>query len=623
MQHHNNFKVIQLLLKGGGEFFCLIKPQGLNGQEDATAREVAWKKPLKTQGGSSMKRINGRIFFFSISAVLMFIVVFSMAVSFQGLIVIPKQANAADAGPKYGGTIVGGTYLTTYDPKGFDPVLANYNVDHFISFFAEKLISGDWSKGPMGTNEWDFTVTEWFPPTVMKGCLAESWKWTDPLTLEFKLRKGIKFQNKPPVNGRELTADDVLYSWNRTLNDPKIPKTRYAVLESVTSPNKYTVVFKFKKFVGDWDYLVGYGGYNSIYPHEMVEAGPENWKNACGTGPYILQDYTQGNSITYVKNPDYWDKVTLGRKTYKLPFADKIVLPIIRDKVTRIAALRAGKIDTLYSVNWNDAEELQKSNPELKRKEVLVGDQLQAFFKMAQPPFSDIRIRKAMNMAIDGAAMGKTLYGGKYTRFCYPFMAWWGEELFTPVEKLPPDIKENFIYNPEKAKKLLAEAGYPQGFTTQMVYPNSYNDLVQMMAAYWSQIGVTVKLRVVEDNQIYSIMASKEFEGMIGVADGSSGPIVALRKMLVGDFWNPGDINDQKFKSMYEEARQTRDWEKAKKLLKETNIYGLSIVPRVSPPNPYIFNYWQPWIQGFHGENMTGFFNPAPVFARIWTTKPK
>jgi peptide/nickel transport system substrate-binding protein len=94
--------------------------------------------------------------------------------------------------------------------------------------------------------------------------LAESWEWTDPLTLVFKLRKGIKFQNKPPVNGREFTADDVTYCWNRILTSPRVAKKRYEALESVSKVDKYTVAFKLNSFVGEWRYMFGYGAYNAL-----------------------------------------------------------------------------------------------------------------------------------------------------------------------------------------------------------------------------------------------------------------------------------------------------------------------------------------------------------------------
>ncbi|MBW2085033.1 MAG: ABC transporter substrate-binding protein [Deltaproteobacteria bacterium] len=569
-----------------------------------------------------MKRSTIKKVGFSLGAALILLAAIGF-LSYTGVVNITGQANAAKVEPKYGGTIIAGNYLIAYDPKGFDPGMANYNVDQFTSFFAEKLMYGDWAKGPMGTNEWDFTQTEWYPPHVLKGCLAESWEWTDPLTLVFKLRKGIKFQNKPPVNGREFVADDVVYSWNRLLKSPRVAKKRFACLDSVTAPDKYTVVFKLNKFIGEWRYLLGYGAYIGIYPHEMVEAGADNWKNACGTGPFLVEKYVRGSSVTYARNPDYWGTVKLGGKEYKLPFADKIKLPIIRDRATRIAAMRAGKIDILYSVRWDNAESLDKTNPELNKLGVIVPDSFQVHFEMNNEVLKDIRVRKALNMGVDRDAIGKSLYGGKYAKFSYPFLAFWPKALYTPWDKLPPDVKENYVYNPEKAKKLLAQAGYPKGFQTNLVYPQTYDDIAQMLVAYWSQIGVKVKMRVVEPNQIYSIMATKKFEGMIGVSDGGSGPLVAMRKQTPGEFWNPGKINDAKLTELYDTVRQIHDVNEMNRQLKKANVYALSLVPRFSSPAPYVYNYWQPYIGGFHGENCIGFFSPGPVFGRIWTTKSK
>ncbi len=565
-----------------------------------------------------MQRTIGRNFYLGLGLAVVLIAALGF-VSYTGVVNITGQANAAKAEPKYGGTIYAGLRLSGIDPKGWDPGTGNYYTDNWTSFFAEKLMAGDWSKGPMGSNEYGFNDTEWFPPHALKGYLAESWEWTDPLTLDFKLRKGIKFQNKPPVNGRELTSEDVAYSWDRLLKNKRLGKTRYAGLKSISTPDKYTVVFKMNKFQADWRFTFGYGGYNGIYPREMVEAGPDDWKNACGTGPYMVSKYVRGNAVTFVKNPDYWGTEILGGKEYKLPFADKIIVPIIRDSATRLSALRTGKVDMLYSIPWSEVESLQKSNPNLGKKEYLRLNNLQLFFKMATKPFNDVRVRKAMNMALDRDAMGKTLYGGKYEPLMMSFYQSWGETLYTPIEKLPPDVGEAFKYNPERAKQLLAEAGYPKGFTTKLVYPGTYDSLVQMMVAYFSQIGVTVNQRTVESNQIWSIAGNRDWEGMIGFPFGESGPLLMLQFLMPGEYWNAGEVNDKKLIEMYDDARHTRDWGEAQRKLKAANVQSLRVLPWVTPPNAYAFNYWQPWLGGFHGEDCAGFWNPAPVMARIWT----
>ena len=104
----------------------------------------------------------------------------------------------------------------------------------------------------------------------------------------------------------------------------------------------------------------------AIMPKEVADAGAGNWKNVNGTGPFMLTDFVPGNSNTYVKNPDYWDKEKIGGAEYKLPFVDKIAYRTIKDEATYITALRTGKLDILETIRWQNVDELKKSAPQLQ-----------------------------------------------------------------------------------------------------------------------------------------------------------------------------------------------------------------------------------------------------------------
>ena len=127
----------------------------------------------------------------------------------------------------------------------------------------------------------------------------------------------------------------------------------------------------------------------------MVDAGAANWKNVNGTGPFKLTDYVQGNSNTYEKNPDYWDKETINEKEFKLPYVDKITYRIIRDEATRITALRTGKIDIMEAMRWQDADQLKKTVPDLKWNKWLATSGTFLSMRVDQKPFDDIRVRRA------------------------------------------------------------------------------------------------------------------------------------------------------------------------------------------------------------------------------------
>ena len=168
-----------------------------------------------------------------------------------------------------------------------------------------------------------------------------------------KVRPGVMFPDKPGVmKKRELTADDIVFAYTRLSTSPKKIAGYFDHVEKVEATDKSTVVFTFKHFNAEWDYRFGWGYYSTITPKEVADAGATNWKNVNGTGPYMLTDFVQGSSNTYTKNPDYWDKETVGGTEYKLPFIDKITYRTIKDEATFLTALRTGKLDLLESIRW-------------------------------------------------------------------------------------------------------------------------------------------------------------------------------------------------------------------------------------------------------------------------------
>ena len=148
------------------------------------------------------------------------------------------------------------------------------------------------------------------------------------------------FPEKPGVmKSRELTAEDIVYTFNRQNSSPKKVDSMYDYVDNVQAVDKHTVVFNLKEFNAEWSYRFGYGYYSGIVPKEVVEAGATNWKNINGTGPFRLTDYTQGNSNTYEKNPVYWGTETVNEKEFKLPYVDKLVYRLIKDEATRVTAI--------------------------------------------------------------------------------------------------------------------------------------------------------------------------------------------------------------------------------------------------------------------------------------------
>ena len=184
----------------------------------------------------------------------------------------------------------------------------------FISTVLEKLSVGNWA---IDREEHGWNTTS-VPLSALKGALAESWEISpDGLTYTFPIRQGVHWHNKPPMNGRELTADDIVFNYHRyfglgsgfTEPSPSFASFVSAVgIESVTATDKWTVVMKLKepRLFGMGRIVDDYAIY--MNPPELIKehGDVKDWRNLVGTGPYEMTDFVEGSSVTYTKNPDYW-----------------------------------------------------------------------------------------------------------------------------------------------------------------------------------------------------------------------------------------------------------------------------------------------------------------------------
>ncbi|MGH6752974.1 MAG: ABC transporter substrate-binding protein, partial [Bradyrhizobium sp.] len=225
---------------------------------------------------------------------------------------MPASAQT-EAKPQYGGTLEIGTVYVTLSALSFDPADWNWKLNHDTGNYLEQLFAADLSKSKRNGGKHPFYADAYLPSDAIRGELAESWEWKkDPLRVEVRLRKGIMFPEKPGVmQSRELTAEDVVFSYYRLAKSAKAQTGYFSYVDKVEATDRHTVVFNFNSYHAEWDYRFGWGYYSPIYPKEMADAGATNWKNVNGTGPYMLTDFVQGNSNTYSKNPVYWDKEKL------------------------------------------------------------------------------------------------------------------------------------------------------------------------------------------------------------------------------------------------------------------------------------------------------------------------
>jgi len=420
-------------------------------------------------------------------------------------------AAQAPAKPQYGGTLEVGTVYVTLSALSWDPQDWNWKLNHDTGMFYEQLFAADLDKSVRKGGKHKFYADAWLPSDAIRGELAERWEWKEnPLSVVVHLRKGVMFPEKSGVmKARELTAEDVVFSYDRLDKSPKKIPTYFDHIAKVEARDKYTVVFTFKEYNAEWDYRFGWGYYSAIVPKEMAAVDAKNWKNAVGTGPFQLADFVQANSQTYVKNPGYWDTEKLGGTAYKIPFVDKLVYRTIKDEATQHSALRTGKLDILEAIRWTAVDNLKKSAPQLKWSKWLSMSGTFLAMRVDQKPFGDIRVRRALNMAVNKQEIVSAYYGGNAELFAYPmhpdYLGY-----YEPLEKMPASVKELFTYDPAKAKKLLAEAGYPGGvgFPSVTLVSAGYDYDEAVVAELRDVLGIDVRAERMPADQYFDRLAA-------------------------------------------------------------------------------------------------------------------
>ncbi len=536
--------------------------------------------------------------------------------------VAQAQPKAAEK-PQYGGTLSIANVSYTVSPLSFDSADWAWKFNQDTGLVYEQLFAADLSKARRNGGKHAFVTDGWLPPDGLRGELAESWRTLDnPLRLEVQLRRGVMFPAKPGVMAaRELVADDVVYSYDRVNKSPKKIPTYFDHIAKVEATAKHTVVMTFNQYNSEWDYRWGWGYYSAIVPKEVMEGGgAKDWKNVNGSGPYSLANYVQGNAMTFNKNAAYWDSETLGGEKYKLPFVDSITYRYIKDESTALTALRTGKLDLMEAVRWSAVDELKKSAPKLQWNRYLSNAGSYITLRVDTKPFDDMRVRRALNLAVNKAEIIKTYYGGQAEMLNFPMHV---NHLgyYEPLADMPESVRELYVYNPTKAKALLAEAGYPNGFSfkTQTSSASLDNDLLAQIAAYLAKVGVKMEIQVLEYPAYLSAMTTKTNAAGYFLQAGLTNPTTSLRKTFVSkQTWNPSQHSDPEFDkkmaAVYAEPDERVRQVKVKLMVREI----LDKAPHIFLPQPYVYTAWWPWVQNYGGELRAGADRPGPIHARIW-----
>jgi len=532
---------------------------------------------------------------------------------------------SAKTSPKYGGTI---TVAWDQEPSWFDDVAGHGLYAYTFVLTNEDLLTGNWAASTQGRNLDGFNYTHFPTNNATAGSIAERWEFRNDTTIVFHIRRGVHFHNKPPTNGREVTAEDVVFSLKRLWETEGgyIHKSysweKHMV--SIEMPDKWTVVLKTKPGKAGIVFNIA-GFFMAIVPKDAVQKFGNllDWKNSIGTGPWILKDYKSGISAKFAKNPNYWGTDPL-HPGNKVPYVDEVKHLYIPDQSTRMAALRTGKVDQSRQIPWEEGDDLVASSPQLKWAKSLKTTSPSLAWRADKPglPTHDIRVRHALMMAIDHKAIAQGFYGGNAEILAWPVMptADWADT-YIPLEKLDRSIQEQYEYHPEKAKKLLAEAGYPNGFDISIIAMSHHVDLLSAVKSFLAKVGVNLKIDVKEKGAMYSLLIKKKYTDAT-IWDLHSYQPFRFIDILKGDLSNMVMLNDPVVQNLHAETvKLYRNEGKRRALLKEQIPYILEKAWWTQLPMPQVYTMWQPWLKGYGGEVDVGYFNTGNWVTWTWVDR--
>ena len=437
----------------------------------------------------------------------------------------------------------------------------------------------------------------------VEGDLAESWQRTNDTTYVFKLRKGVRWHNKPPVNGRELTADDVKYTYERFLSI-KGNGNRYLLeaVEKIEAPDKYTVKFTLKE-PNAWfvDQLASTATW--IVAKESIEKHGDMKKPEAviGTGPWMLERYDPGTKLLYARHASYF--------VPGMPYADGVDVTIESDPAAAFANfIVSGGYDLApeygFVVRRIDLDLARQKVPGLQFKDYTVMFGGITWMKLDQDPYKDVRVRRAMGMASNWREVLETNAWSQGHGSPNPAIPAALKEWSIPIGQLPPEGRMLYEHDTAGAKKMLADAGFPRGFKTPVEttpgYGPDYMDAVQVWLKNWKNAGIETDLKLKEYGAFVSTTIFGKFEKLaVGLRGGQSDIDSYLRIYVPGEPLNAAGVNDPKLTEMIALQKRTHDVAKRKEIIFDIQRYVSQQVYYVFDASVGCVSAWKPYVKNY------------------------
>jgi peptide/nickel transport system substrate-binding protein len=438
--------------------------------------------------------------------------------------------------------------------------------------------------------------------------LAESWTRPSDTTYVFTLRKGVRWHPKPPVNGRELTAEDVKYTYERFLSIKG--NGNRPVLESVDrieALDRHTVKFTLKE-PNAWflDHLASTSTW--IIARECVEKFGDLKKveSVVGTGPWMLERWEPNVRLFYVRNPNYFIP--------GLPYADAVDVTIDKDPSSRLAAFLSDKLDFApeYQLVLRrlDLAVAKQRKPNLQTVDYTWFVSGSTGFKIDKPPFNDIRVRRALSRAANLAEVFEANAFSQGHWVPNPAVPAAFAEWAIPIDQLGPEGRKLYEHSTAEAKRLLAEAGHPNGFKTEVEAPGTgygpdFLDAVQIAVKNWKLAGIDADLKLKEYGAFISSTIYGKFDHMFAGLRGAWADPESYfyRWYMPGQPLNVWKVNDPKLTDMIHLQRRTFDVAKRRQIVYEIQRYLAEQAYFGANGSVKVLSAWEPYIKNYMPNN--------------------
>lgn len=471
--------------------------------------------------------------------------------------------------PKAGGVL---TIGQDANPVGLDPhKTAAFSTGNIVEHVYTCLL------------RWDETASKVQPD------LATSWENPDPKTFIFHLRKDVLFHD-----GQPFTSSDVKFTFER-LVDPATAspwKSIFSVIASIDTPDPNTVVFHLKDAFSPLLNYLATVKYSAIVSEADVRKRGDLVNGGVGTGPFMFESYQPDSVVRLKRNPHYYES--------GLPYLDGLDFRIIPDEGSRMAALRSGSVQLTWMSSPDSAAQM-RGVPDVTAPDPSgFWRLLLVQFDQAKPPFSDVRVRRAFSLAVNREQIVKLVWRGKA-----------GMTASLPPAQMPYAVPSDDVANLpymkedlEQAKKLLADAGYPNGFETEFaVSPSNYGDVpvVQIIQQQVGRIGIKISIQQMEwGNLVNAFQTTGSPISMAGLVWGPDPDTNITIRLDSHSPVNPGKTADPDLDKLLADGRSTYDIDAREKIYRAVQERVADQAFVVTPcATPMRWEMWRSQLQGY------------------------